>query len=213
MSRYNYIAIEGNIGAGKTSLAHRLSPAIGGKLLLESYAENPFLPAFYAAPERFAFQLELSFLAERYNQLQTDLARRNLFEPIVVSDYVIHKCLMFANINLDSATYRLYRSIFNVMVPKPPFPDLLIYIHTPVEYLLKNISERGRPYEKDIQADYLQRIEKEYFKFLRKLRNRRIAVIETGGLCPAADEFMPRWEKFLQKPITVGLQIIPLQQL
>jgi deoxyadenosine/deoxycytidine kinase len=212
-SPYNYIAIEGNIGAGKTTLSAMLAKSMKAKLVLEAYAENPFLPSFYREPSRFGFQVELSFLAERYQQLNADLMRRNLFEPLVISDYIIQKCLMFAAINLDVQTFKLYKSIYKVMVPKPPLPDLLIYLHCPVDSLLRNIAKRGRPYETLIDAAYLKKIEKEYFKFLRQIKGRRVIIIETEGENIDTATSFEAMIGLVSKPLRPELQIISLQKL
>lgn len=213
MSRYNYIAIEGNIGAGKTTLAEHISTQYGARLLLESYADNSFLPSFYLEPQRFAFQVELSFLAERYRHLQTDLANRNLFEPVLVSDYIIQKCLLFAAVNLDKQTFGLYRSIYHAMASRPPFPDILIYLHTPIEHLLTHIARRGRAFEQGITAEYLRRIEREYLKYLRRQRGKRILFINTNASLPMPDSKSINWKKLLELPHPKQLQILEIEDL
>ena len=142
--RYNYIAIEGNIGAGKTSLATKISEQFGAKLLLERFADNPFLPKFYANPTRYSFPLELSFLADRYQQLKEELGSIDMFSPFTIADYYFMKSLVFASSTLEEDEYNLYRQIFHIIHSSLPKPDLYVYLHVPPEKLLSNIASRGR---------------------------------------------------------------------
>ena len=151
---YSYIAIEGNIGAGKTTLSTILSERLGAKLVLEEFAENPFLPKFYEEPDKYSFQLELSFLAERYQQILKELQNRNLFHQVVISDYIIHKSRIFAKTNLDRATYKLYNQLYQLIIKSMPKPELIIYLNNDTDKLLSNINKRGRTYEQNIKSDY-----------------------------------------------------------
>jgi deoxyguanosine kinase len=168
MMEYNFICIEGNIGAGKTTLARKLSDHYSAELLLESFEDNNFLPKFYKEPERYAFPLELSFLAERFHQLHGSSLGPNLFSALTVSDYYISKSLIFARTNLSQDEYKLFWQLFDIMFQNIPKPDLLVYLYAPVEKLLENIRKRGRQYEQEIKPDYLSGLQNQYLDFLRK---------------------------------------------
>lgn len=180
--RYRYITVEGNIGAGKTSLATMLSQEYGGKLILEQFADNPFLPHFYKNPTQYAFPLELFFLAERYQQLKDIAQSPDLFNQHVVSDYLFAKSHLFASINLAEEEMKLFNRLAQIMQTSLPDPELLIYLHTPVPKLLENIAKRGRAYEKDITDEYLTEIQDGYFELFRSLPSLRIVVIDMAGL-------------------------------
>jgi len=180
---YNFIAVEGNIGAGKTTLTHKLAAHYGAQLLLEKFEDNTFLPKFYAEPERYAFPLELSFLAERYQQLNQKNTNPNLFSDLVISDYFLSKSLIFARTNLSEEEFRLFWQLFDIMFQSVTKPDLLIYLYAPVDKLIQNIMRRGRPYEQEIQVSYLERIQSQYLEFLRKHADQlRVLVIDTSDL-------------------------------
>jgi len=180
---YNFIAVEGNIGAGKTTLTHKLAAHYGAQLLLEKFEDNTFLPKFYAEPERYAFPLELSFLAERYQQLNQKNTNPNLFSDLVISDYFLSKSLIFARTNLSEEEFRLFWQLFDIMFQSVTKPDLLIYLYAPVDKLIQNIMRRGRLYEQEIQASYLERIQSQYLEFLRKHADQlRVLVIDTSHL-------------------------------
>ena len=180
--KYNYIAIEGNIGAGKTSLAKMVSDEFNAKIILERFAENPFLPKFYQDKERFAFPLEMSFLADRYQQLSDDLAQLDLFKNFIVSDYYIFKSLIFAQITLQKDEYLLYRKMFNMMYNEITKPDLYVYLYQNTERLLQNIKKRGRSYEQNIEAGYLQKIHDGYKNFISTQQNLNILVIDVSEI-------------------------------
>jgi deoxyadenosine/deoxycytidine kinase len=177
--RYKYITIEGNIGAGKTSLATMLAKQFDAQLVLEQFADNPFLPLFYETPQRYAFPLELFFMAERFQQLKESISNAQLFQPIVIADYLFIKSLLFARINLNEEEYKLYQRLFHYIYTSLPEPELLVYLHCEVPQLLKNIEKRGRPYEKNISADYLQNIQDTYFNYFKTQTQMRILVIDT----------------------------------
>lgn len=164
---YRYIAIEGNIGAGKTTLAHLLAQHYNARLILEEFADNNFLPKFYADPERYAFPLELSFLADRFKQLK-DLNTGDLFEQHIVSDYVFPKSKLFARINLKDEEYDLFQRLFGIIDPNLAAPDLLIYLHAPIGRLQQNIQQRGRSYEQSIPDEYLEKVQGVYQQFLKQ---------------------------------------------
>lgn len=176
---YSYIAIEGNIGAGKTSLSTKLAADFNGRLVLEEFADNPFLPKFYEQPERYAFPLELSFLAERFSQLKKDLYSRDLFQPYVFADYFISKSMIFAKANLGEEEFELFMRMFKLMDTQLPRPDLMVYLHLEVEQLQANIHHRGRTYEQNISDEYLKSIQDSYFAFIKQHRKLRILIVET----------------------------------
>ncbi len=163
---YRYIAIEGNIGAGKTALSKRLAHTYSGDLLLESFANNSFLPKFYENPNRYAFPLETSFLTDRYQQITAKTQKPNLFKNLVIADYSFDRSLIFASVNLPKEEYQLFYKIFKALQPNLPQPDLLIFLYASTHRLLKNIEQRGRSYEKNISTDYLNQLTDRYFTFL-----------------------------------------------
>lgn len=180
--KYNYIAIEGNIGAGKTSLANMISKNFNAKKVLERYADNPFLPKFYKDKERYAFTLEMSFLADRFQQLTDDLAQFDLFKNCIVSDYYIFKSLIFAQITLQSEEYKLYRKIFDIMYKEITKPNLYVYLYQNTERLLDNIKKRGRNYEQNIEISYLQNIHDGYIRFIKTQQNLNTLIIDISDL-------------------------------
>ncbi|NVJ88793.1 MAG: 2-amino-4-hydroxy-6-hydroxymethyldihydropteridine diphosphokinase [Flavobacteriaceae bacterium] len=180
--KYNYIAIEGNIGAGKTSLAKLISDELNAKLVLERFADNPFLPKFYEDQERYAFPLEMSFLADRYQQLSDDLAQLDLFKNFVVSDYHIFKSLIFAQITLQKEEYILYRKMFDIMYKEITKPDLYVYLYQNTLGLLENIKKRGRDYEQNIKGDYLQKIHEGYKNFITTHKDLKVLIIDVSYL-------------------------------
>jgi deoxyguanosine kinase len=178
----HYLVIEGNIGAGKTSLATMIAEKHNARLILEQYAENPFLPKFYRDPDRYAFPLELSFLASRYRQLHRELTHPELFSPLTVADYFFSKSLVFAKITLQRDEYNLYRQLFDIIHQQLPVPDLYVYLHVSVRKLLSNIRKRGRDYEQDIGPEYLEKLQQSYFEYLRSVHNMKIIVLEMEHL-------------------------------
>ncbi|WP_333780809.1 deoxynucleoside kinase [Tenacibaculum pacificus] len=179
--KYNYIAIEGNIGAGKTSLANLIANNFNTKPVLEHFADNPFLSKFYEDNERYAFPLEMSFLADRYQQLTDDLAKYNTKNG-VISDYYIFKSLIFAQVTLQNDEYLLYQKMFNLIYQKIQKPDLYVYLYQNTERLLENIKKRDRKYEQNIEADYLQKIQDSYNDFIKKTPKLNILVIDVSNL-------------------------------
>jgi deoxyadenosine/deoxycytidine kinase len=180
--RYNYIVIEGNIGAGKTTLASMIAEEYNAKLILERFADNPFLPKFYEDPARFSFPLELSFLADRYRQLKEELVEQDLFKSFTVADYYFMKSLVFASATLEREEYNLYRQIFYIIYGSLPKPDLYVYLHVPAERLLENIASRGRAYEKSITGEYLTGIQESYFTFFRQNPENRYLILDHKDL-------------------------------
>ncbi len=180
--KYNYIAIEGNIGSGKTSLANKIGDDFNAKLVLERFADNPFLPKFYKDKDRYAFPLEMSFLADRYHQLTDDLAQFDLFKSFIVSDYFIFKSLIFAQITLPKEEYNLYRKMFDIMYKEISKPDVYVYLYQGTERLIQNIKKRGREYEKNIQPDYLDNIHKGYVNFIKTKEHLNTLIIDVTEL-------------------------------
>jgi len=180
--KYNFIAIEGNIGAGKTSLATRISEDYNAKLILEQFEDNSFLPKFYKEPDKYAFPLEMSFLASRFQQLKDQLGNQDLFKTFTVSDYFIIKSLIFARKTLGEDEYNLYTRFFNIVYQQLPKPDLLVFLHLETPKLQRNIKLRGRDYEQNIQDEYLNKIQEGYFDFIRQQLDMRILVLDTNSL-------------------------------
>ncbi|MBU8891497.1 MAG: deoxynucleoside kinase [Bacteroidales bacterium] len=178
----NYIVIEGNIGAGKTTLSKMIAKEFNAKLILEQFADNPFLPKFYKEPDKYSFQLELSFLAERYQQLNQELTSRDLFRPFTVADYYFMKSLTFARATLKEDEYNLYRQIFNIIYKTIPKPDLYVYLHVDVQNLMENINQRGRDYEKGISKEYLSKLQEGYFDFFRQQNDISYLIIDTNNM-------------------------------
>ena len=166
--KYNFVTIEGNIGAGKTTLAQLLSKHYNSRLILEEFAENPFLPKFYESPEQYAFPLELFFMAERYKQLKDLLQTKDMFQQVTISDYLFTKCLLFAKVNLPDEEFRLYQKLFEIINPQIIQPDILIYLHTPVKKLQENIKKRNRKYELSIPNDYLFSLQETYTQYIKQ---------------------------------------------
>jgi deoxyguanosine kinase len=166
--KYNFITIEGNIGAGKTTLATALHKKYPSRLILEEFADNPFLPKFYENPSQYAFPVELFFMAERYKQLKELITTHDLFNSITISDYLFTKCLLFAKLNLPADEYRLYQRLFDIIHQQLLQPDLLIYLHAPVQKLQQNIKKRNRSYESQIEDQYLLNIQETYTQYIRQ---------------------------------------------
>lgn len=177
---YSFIAIEGNIGAGKTTLCHRLAGHLGCSLVLEQFTDNPFLPPFYEQPERYAFPVELFFMTERHKQLLEHFAQPDLFRPYTVADYFFVKTLLFAKNNLSEEEFRLFQRLFGVLNATFPKPDLLLYLHRPVEVLLQQIQRRGRDIERNISPDYLEDIQNAYFDYLKTETQVPVVVLDLG---------------------------------
>jgi len=178
---HQFIAIEGNIGAGKTTLCKMLERDFRCRLVLEEFADNPFLSYFYDNPERYAFPVELFFLTERHKQLQEHLIQKDLFQETVVADYYFVKTLLFAKNNLNTEEYRLFQRLFHILNASFPKPDLLVYLHRPVEQLILNIQRRGRAYEQEIPPAYLESIQDSYLDFFRSARELPVLMVDLGG--------------------------------
>mgnify|MGYP001173519925 FL=1 len=179
--KYNHIAIEGNIGSGKTTLAKKLSEDLNSRLLLEEFAENPFLPNFYKSPEENAFPLELFFMAERYHQIKNS-TDKDLFRPLKISDYFFVKSRLFAKNNLTSDQFNLFDRLFKIMFNSLDYPDLVIYLYASVERLKSNIKQRGRVFEQNINKKYLNNIQDTYLDYFKKQNNFPVVVINVTAI-------------------------------
>jgi deoxyguanosine kinase len=182
MMNYNYIVIEGCIGAGKTTLSEMLAKDFNAELVLEQFADNNFLPKFYKDPEHYAFPLEMTFLTERYQQLKSLLTKRDLFTDLVVADYFIDKCVIFSKNNLQPDEYNLFTKVYEIISTYLPKPDLLVYLYNTPENLLKNIAKRGRPYEQEITSAYLESIQENYLTYLKQRTQIPILIVESNHL-------------------------------
>jgi len=177
---HHFISIEGNIGAGKTTLAHMLARHYNARLILEQFADNPFLPKFYENPAQYAFPLELFFMAERYKQLKELVYSADLFQSVTISDYLFTKCLLFAKVNLPDQEFRLYQKLFDILQTQVVQPDILVYLHAPVSKLQANIRKRNRSYEQSIPDEYLFDIQETYTHYIRQ-HNIRTIFIEVNN--------------------------------
>ena len=180
--KHKFIVIEGLIGAGKTSLSRKIAEQFNAKLILEQFADNPFLPKFYKEPEKYSFQLELSFLADRYHQLNRELITGDLFKTFLISDYYFTKSLIFAKSTLADDEYRLFRNLFDIIITTLPKPDLYVFLHLDPANALSNIRKRGRDYEQTIDIEYLESIRKNYFEYFRQELNISFLLIDTNGI-------------------------------
>ena len=199
--KYNFIAIEGNIGAGKTSLATRISQEYNGKLILEQFEDNAFLPKFYENAAKYAFPLELSFLASRYQQLKDQLTHQDLFKSFTIADYFIHKSMIFAGKTLEGDELALYSRLFKIIEASLPKPDLLVYLYLNIDHLKSNIRKRGRPYEQNIDFDYLEKIQTGYIEFLWQQQNMRILIIDTNNM-----DFVDKKEDYAKMVALISLE-------
>ncbi len=180
--KYNFVVIEGLIGAGKTTLSKMINEKFNSKLILEQFADNPFLPKFYNNPDKYSLQLELSFLAERYQQLKNELSQGDLFHDFILSDYYFTKSLIFAKSTLQNDEFNLFRNLFNIIHSSIPKPDLYVYLHLNTENALKNIKQRNRNYEQTITKLYLNNISKNYFEYFKQEQNIKFLLIDTNGI-------------------------------
>ena len=177
---YQFVAIEGNIGAGKTTLCHRMAEKSGCTLILEQFTDNPFLPFFYLQPERYAFPVELFFMTERHKQLLEHFSQPDLFRTFTVADYFFVKTLLFAKNNLNEEEFRLFQRLFSVLNATFPKPDLLLYLHRPVDVLLRQIQKRGRDIERNISPTYLEEIQNAYFEYLKTETETPVVILDVG---------------------------------
>lgn len=208
--QHSYVVIEGNIGAGKTSLVNLLSKKHDARSVLEGFSENPFLPKFYENPERYAFAVEMSFLSDRYHQLNNELLQQSLFNQNTFSDYSLSKSLIFARSNLEKEEFDLFQKMYQVMMSNLPQPDLFVYLHRDVSELQKNIHKRGREYELNISDEYLAKIQESYFQFLKQ-QNLKMLIIDVNGIDFVADNsVLNEVSKLINQPYKFGVQKVNL---
>ena len=209
MIPYRFIAIEGNIGAGKTTLCEMLSDDLNCHLILEQFSDNPFLPLFYNDPKRHAFSVELFFMTERHKQLQESLTQPDLFHSVSIADYFFIKTLIFAKNNLNEIEYHLFKRLFKVLNATFPKPDLLVYLHRPVKQLMSNIQKRGRDYEKNFNIDYLMQIQNAYFNYFKSETNLPILIFELEAVDFVADTvFYKQIVSYISKSYSKGIHRI-----
>ncbi len=180
LEHFNYIAVEGNIGAGKTTLVSKIAEDFNAKTVFERFADNPFLPKFYKDQNRYAFPLEMSFLADRYQQISDDLAQFDLFKDFIVADYHIFKSLIFAKVTLAEDEFRLYKTLFDIIYKEMPKPDLYIYLYQNTDRLLQNIKRRGRSYEQEIPAEYLEKINNGYLDYIKTQQDLNVLILDVS---------------------------------
>jgi deoxyadenosine/deoxycytidine kinase len=208
--KYHFITIEGNIGAGKTTLAHLLSKHYNARLVLEEFADNPFLPKFYEHPEQYAFPVELFFMAERYKQLKELIQQKDLFQSLTVSDYLFTKCLLFAKVTLPADEFRLYQRLFDIIHQQLVQPDILIYLHAPVAKLQENIRKRNRSYEQNITDEYLFNIQETYTHYIRQHNVKTLFVDASNADFLHNDKHMQVLLEALDKDYEEGQHFITL---
>lgn len=205
--KYNFVTIEGNIGAGKTTLAHLLSKHYNARIVLEEFADNPFLPKFYENPEQYAFPF---FMAERYKQLKELLQTKDMFQQVTISDYLFTKCLLFAKVNLPDEEFRLYQKLFEIINPQIVQPDILIYLHSPVNKLQENIKKRNRQYELSIPNDYLFNLQETYTQYIKQHNIKTIFVDASNADFLGNEEHLKVIIDALDKNYEVGQHYITL---
>jgi deoxyadenosine/deoxycytidine kinase len=209
--KYTFITIEGNIGAGKTTLSHLLAKHYNARLVLEQFADNPFLPKFYENPQQYAFPLELFFMAERFKQLKELIQQKDLFQSITITDYLFTKCLLFAKINLSDDEFRLYQRLFDIMYQQLLQPEILIYLHAPINKLQQNIKKRNRSYEQKIPDEYLFSIQETYTHYIKQHNLKTIFVDASNAdflgnekhlqtIIDALDKDYPEGQHYLSLP-------------
>lgn len=207
--QYPYLVIEGNIGAGKTTLTRMLAQDAGCRLMLEQFEDNSFLPRFYNDARRYAFPLELSFMAARFNQLKEIIgANAEIFNPQqILADYSFFKNLVFARVTLEDDEFKLFYKLYEILEPQLPRPDLIVYLHQPVSRLVANISKRGRNYEKDIKPSYLEKVEQGYFDYFKQMPQQRVLIIDAKELDFVDSESDFEWlkEKILKANYPAGI--------
>ena len=208
--KYRFIAIEGNIGAGKTTLAHLLAKHFNARLILEEFADNPFLSKFYENPSQYAFPVELFFMAERYKQQKDLVSQQDLFQTTTISDYLFTKCLLFAKVNLPEDEFRLYQRLFEITQQQIHQPDILIYLHSPVQKLQENIKKRNRSYEQNIPNDYLFNIQETYTHYIKQHNYRTLYVDAAQADFLGNDKHLETIIAALEKDYEIGQHLISL---
>jgi deoxyguanosine kinase len=206
--QYKFITVEGNIGAGKTTLSQLLQKEYDARLILEQFAENPFLPKFYEDRKKYSFPLELTFLAERFKQLKEMLNTRDLFNQYLISDYLFIKSKLFAKVNLEEDEYHLYETLFDIIYPNLPEPDLIIYLHAPLGKLKQNILERNRSYELGIEDAYLIDLQHAYMQLIKSNKFRTLIIDTTQTDFLNNPKHMVRLKEALQQDYPIGYHFL-----
>jgi deoxyguanosine kinase len=208
-----FLVIEGNIGAGKTTLANKLANDYNAKLIVEQFADNPFLPKFYKNQDRYSFPLELSFLADRYNQIKNEVFNLDLFHSFLIADYYFAKSAIFAQNTLKEDEYRLFRQIFDIVFESMPKPDLYVYLHADTEKLLRNIKKRGRDYEQEITREYLEKIKTGYFHFFKQITTFPVLIIDVNNIdfVNNSEHYQLLIEALLKNDYKLGINRLLLQ--
>ncbi len=210
---YKLITIEGNIGAGKTTLASLLAEEFKGQLILEAFEENPYLPKFYENNSKYALQLEMSFLIERYQQLTRIFSEPNIFSNFTVTDYMLKKCLLFSKVNLSKQEFKLYKQFFDQIYKKLPKPEIVFYLHADTDQLMRNIKKRGREYEQNMSRIYLNRLEKMYFEFFKQNPENKYVIIDVNNIDWVSNVFAyKQLLKLFDKEYAVGMNYVKLDQ-
>jgi len=211
--KYKFITIEGNIGAGKTTLASLLAEEFHGQLILEAFEDNPYLPKFYEDNSKYALQLEMSFLIERYQQLTRIFSEPNIFSNFTVTDYMLKKCLLFSKVNLTKQEYKLYKHFFDQVYKKLPKPEIIFYLHADTDQLMRNIRKRGRDYEANISRVYLNRLEKMYFEFFKQNPENKYVIIDVNNVDWISNVFAYRQLlKLFDQEYKIGMNFVKLEQ-
>jgi deoxyguanosine kinase len=211
--KYNYIAIEGNIGSGKTSLAKMIAKDFDAKLILERFEDNSFLPKFYKDPEKFAFPLEMSFLADRYQQLINDVMNHDLFMSFTIADYFIDKSLIFARQTLKKDEFKLYTRLFKIIIAQLPKPDLILFLYTNTQQVKLNIQKRGREYEQDISDIYLEKIQNSYFDYFKASSKSTIIILDSHNLDFVSNKYdYNKIISLFEKEFSTGLHRIAFEK-
>ncbi len=206
-----YIVIEGNIGAGKTTLSQKIACDYNAKMVLETFEDNPFLPKFYKDSERYAFPLELSFLASRYKQLVNEIEQSSLFNDFTISDYYLMKSFIFAKITLADDEFKLYRDFFELVRSLLVKPDVLFYIHRDLDIIKQNIDNRGREYEKDIKIEYLKKISDGYFDYFKEVNDFPIVIVDSNQADFLTKNHYTRFCQLLNKNFKNGITNIKIE--
>ena len=205
-----FVVIEGNIGAGKTTLSKKVAMQLNARLVLETFEDNPFLPKFYKDQERYAFPLELSFLAARYKQLKDDLEQGDLFNSLTIADYYLMKSFIFAKITLPDDEFRLYRQFFDLIRTFSVKPDVLFYIHRDVDTLKSNIVSRGRTYEQDVDKNYLSSVTRGYFDYFKEVSDFPVVVVDATRADFQSHNHYHQFVNLLGKPFKNGISNIKI---